>query len=226
MNLPCLFASSDVLYREEMHLASCFSTLAVKKEQSSGSVKSWPSVGETWIDGRLFHGFCTVYFTFFAIQSCTQFLPLQICLQNHASIISLENCRISDFLSTLHPVNTRMDTVHFDFTVTCFCRLKGGEICWMKCEKRGALFAGRKTLTLSWLISLTLCRSPQMHLVSVLHSTSCPMSITTQFILALTFPIHNGSIEEQCETTFCRGSFVWQWQQIVHTLACYLEQSL
>lgn len=47
-----------------------------------------------------------------------------ICLQNHASIISFENGRISDFLSTLHPVNTRMDTVHFDFMVTCFCRLK------------------------------------------------------------------------------------------------------
>lgn len=73
--------------------------------------------------------------------------------------------------------------------------------------------------TLSWLISLTSCCSlkPWVHLVGVLHSTICPIPITTQFKLVLMLPIHTSRVEEECETV-CRGSFVLQCQNVAHTL--------
>lgn len=142
MNLPCLFASSDVLYREEMHLASCFSTLAVKKKQSSGSVKSWPSVGETWIDGRLFHGFCTVYFSFFAIQSCTQF-PLYLSPKScfHHIFRKLQNFRLFEHFTSSEYTNGHCA---FWFYGDLFLQVKGWRNLLNEVWKKGRIICRAK----------------------------------------------------------------------------------
>lgn len=139
MNPGCLFASSDVVCWEGMHLGSCFSTLTLK--QSCGSIKSWPSVGEIWIIGGLFHGFLLCEFFHVSLSS---FTPSAVFVSKMFFFFFFKpkDFRISERFLTL---NTSTNTV-LELTVTGFAGLqtvvRAIEWVWTplkKCEERDRL---------------------------------------------------------------------------------------
>lgn len=166
MNPGCLFASSDVVCWEGMHLESCFSALAVK--QSCGSVKSWPSVGEIWIIGGLFHGFLLCEFFHVSLSS---FTPSAVFVSKMFFFFWTEG--FQDFWAFSY---TEYEHRHCTGAYSnWFCRsANSGESLWMSLKATQKVW--RKgppcrlvAVMLSWQISLTLCRSPQMHPVVEQH---------------------------------------------------------
>lgn len=200
MNLQCLFATSDVLHLEEMHLESRFSFLASKgKVQWDFKMLTWCRQNMDWRERTPW------------MLCCVQFLRYNVCCVMDSLLWRILQC--SEYPSG------HVNWDFYGYRLAGMLTRQGGERvfeCNLRSVKKRVPWDWQEE-RLSWLISLTLCLllKPQLHHTAYCTAAAAQCPSQKQFKLLLTLPFQLDGNEEHCETAFCRGSLVWQWNKIL-----------